>query len=107
MFFSIGTWNSREDDQKPSIDTSHFHEHDDTLRPSNGVALTEEHSREEDTVFHDRQNLYSNIVLKLHSQAEISQAIYTAETILFTVFYECLFLYAYFCLVCVRPSSDL
>ncbi|XP_078118605.1 centrosomal P4.1-associated protein isoform X2 [Sander vitreus] len=49
-----GTWNSREDDQEPSIDTSHFHEHDDTLRPSNGVALTEEHSRKEDTVFHDR-----------------------------------------------------
>ncbi|XP_039673787.1 centromere protein J isoform X2 [Perca fluviatilis] len=49
-----GTWNSREDDQEPSVDTSHFHEHDDTLRPSDGVDLTEEHSREEDKVFHDR-----------------------------------------------------
>ncbi|XP_037646357.1 centromere protein J isoform X2 [Sebastes umbrosus] len=42
-----GMWNSRED-------TSHFHEHDDTLIPSNGGALTEDNSREEDEVFHDR-----------------------------------------------------
>ncbi|XP_032384903.1 centromere protein J isoform X2 [Etheostoma spectabile] len=46
------TWNSREDEL--SVDTSHFHEHDDTLRPSNGVASTEEHNREEDNVGHDR-----------------------------------------------------
>ncbi|XP_034742351.1 centromere protein J isoform X2 [Etheostoma cragini] len=48
------TWNSRKDDQEPSFDTSHFHEHDDTLRPSNSVALTEELNREEDEVCHDR-----------------------------------------------------
>ncbi|XP_070770408.1 centromere protein J [Enoplosus armatus] len=49
-----GTWNSRDDDQEQSVDTSHFNEHDDTLMPSNGEALTEDNSTKEDKVFHDR-----------------------------------------------------
>ncbi|XP_068590381.1 centromere protein J [Cebidichthys violaceus] len=47
------TWSSRGEDQEQSVDVSHFHEHDDTLMPSNGVALTEDSSREEE-VLHDR-----------------------------------------------------
>ncbi|XP_051260860.1 centromere protein J isoform X2 [Dicentrarchus labrax] len=49
-----GTWNSRENDQEQSIDTSHYNKHDDSLIPSSGMALTEDNSRKEDTVFHDR-----------------------------------------------------
>ncbi|XP_073330060.1 centrosomal P4.1-associated protein [Pagrus major] len=49
-----GTWNSREDDQDQSVDTCHFHEHDDTFLPSNGVTLTEDNSGKEDAAFSDR-----------------------------------------------------
>lgn len=52
--FPTGMWNSREDDQEQSVDPSHFHEHDDTFIPSNGVSLTEDNSRKEDAVFSDR-----------------------------------------------------
>ncbi len=51
--FPTGTWNSREDDEEQSVDTGHFHEHDDTLIPSN-VALTEDNNSTDDKVFHDR-----------------------------------------------------
>nr|XP_020474581.1 centromere protein J isoform X2 [Monopterus albus] len=49
-----GVWNSKRDDQEQSIDASHFHEHDGTLIPSNGVAMTEDSGRKEDEGFHDR-----------------------------------------------------
>ncbi|KAK9537210.1 hypothetical protein VZT92_004845 [Zoarces viviparus] len=49
-----GTWSSRGGDQEQSVDVSHLHQHDDTLIPSNGVSLTEDGSREEEEVFHDR-----------------------------------------------------
>ncbi|XP_031729824.1 centromere protein J [Anarrhichthys ocellatus] len=49
-----GTWSSRGEDQEQSVDVSHLHEHNDTLIPSNGVSLTEDSSREEEEVFHDR-----------------------------------------------------
>ncbi|XP_044072782.1 centromere protein J isoform X2 [Siniperca chuatsi] len=49
-----GTWNSREDDQEQSVDTSHDNKHNDMLIPSDGVALTEDNSRKEDKVFPDR-----------------------------------------------------
>ncbi|KAM9347788.1 centrosomal P4.1-associated protein [Symphorus nematophorus] len=49
-----GMCNSREDDQEQSVDISHFQEHDSTLIPSNGVALTEDNSRKEDKIFRDR-----------------------------------------------------
>ncbi|KAM6954784.1 centrosomal P4.1-associated protein isoform 2-T2 [Lycodopsis pacificus] len=48
------TWSSRGEDQEQSVDVSHLHEHDDALIPSNGVSLTEDGSREEEEVFHDR-----------------------------------------------------
>lgn len=47
-------WNSREDDLEQSVDTSHFHEHNDTLIPGSGVALTEDNGRTEDKVYNDR-----------------------------------------------------
>ncbi|XP_054471061.1 centromere protein J-like [Anoplopoma fimbria] len=49
------SWSSRGEDQEQSVDRSHFHEHDDTLIQSNGVAVTEDDSREEEEeVFNDR-----------------------------------------------------
>lgn len=52
--FPTGTCNSREDDQEQSVVTSHFHEHCDTLIPSNDLALTEDNSGKDDKVFDDR-----------------------------------------------------
>ncbi|XP_036966294.1 centromere protein J isoform X1 [Acanthopagrus latus] len=45
-----GMWNSREDDQDQSVDTSHSHEHDDMVIPSSGVGLTEDNNRKKDAV---------------------------------------------------------
>ncbi|XP_041806721.1 centromere protein J isoform X2 [Chelmon rostratus] len=47
-----GMWNTKGDDREQPVDTSHFHEHDNKLIPSNGV--TEVNSRKEDKVFGDR-----------------------------------------------------
>lgn len=52
-FFS-DQWDTREDDQEQSVDASHFHEHDDTLMPSNGVALIEDNNRRTDKAYNDR-----------------------------------------------------
>ncbi|KAI3356056.1 hypothetical protein L3Q82_017325 [Scortum barcoo] len=49
-----GTWSTRGDDQEQSVDTSQFHEHDDTLIPSDGGALTEDNSSKHDKISHDR-----------------------------------------------------
>ncbi|XP_062416293.1 centromere protein J isoform X2 [Pungitius pungitius] len=49
-----GSWSSRAEDQEQSAERSHFQEHDDTLIPSNGEALTEHSSREEGEVSNDR-----------------------------------------------------
>ncbi|XP_049450281.1 centromere protein J [Epinephelus fuscoguttatus] len=48
-----GSWSSRGDDEEQSVDMSRFHEHDNNVIPSNGVALTEDF-READEVLHDR-----------------------------------------------------
>lgn len=48
--FPTGMWNSREDDQDQSVDTSHSHEHDDMVIPSSGVGLTEDNNRKKDAV---------------------------------------------------------
>ncbi|KAK5890017.1 hypothetical protein CesoFtcFv8_013588 [Champsocephalus esox] len=42
-----GTWNPREDDREQRF-------HSNTLRPSNGVDVTDDNNRENDEVFHDR-----------------------------------------------------
>ncbi|XP_069011136.1 centromere protein J [Embiotoca jacksoni] len=47
-----GTWSSSEGEQEHSVDGRHFPENDDTLIQRNGV--TEDNSRKEDEVFHDR-----------------------------------------------------
>ncbi|XP_030613221.1 centromere protein J [Archocentrus centrarchus] len=46
--------NSREDDEEQSVDTNHFSEQDDALTQHNTVARTEDNSRTEDGIFHDR-----------------------------------------------------
>ncbi|KAM7380102.1 hypothetical protein PAMP_003419 [Pampus punctatissimus] len=46
-----GMWSSREDDQEQSID---IQEHDATLIPSNGMALTQDNSSKEDAILQDR-----------------------------------------------------
>ncbi|XP_034430977.1 centromere protein J [Hippoglossus hippoglossus] len=42
------------DDQEQRNATSHFQEYDDTLIPSNGVELTDDHDRKEDKISEDR-----------------------------------------------------
>lgn len=49
-----GTWSFREDDQEQSVDMSQFHEHDDTLIPSDGRALADDNSSKDDKTLHDR-----------------------------------------------------
>lgn len=51
--FSTATGGSREDNNEQTIDNSHYQEHDDTLIPSKGVALTQDNGLAEHKV-HDR-----------------------------------------------------
>ncbi|XP_026151060.1 centromere protein J isoform X2 [Mastacembelus armatus] len=48
-----GVWN-RGDDQEQSFDTTDLHEHNETLRPTNCVVMTEDNSRIEDEGLLDR-----------------------------------------------------
>ncbi|XP_008279826.1 centromere protein J [Stegastes partitus] len=49
-----GMWNSREDDEEQSVDSGHFPEDNDMLIQHNGVTTTDDNSRREDKVSHDR-----------------------------------------------------
>lgn len=50
--FPAGSWSSREGDQEQSVDTSCFHEHDDTLTTNNREALSQ--IKREKGDFHER-----------------------------------------------------
>lgn len=62
-------WNTKGDDREQPVDTSHFHEHDNKLIPSNGV--TEVNSRKEDKVFGDRYILHFSIVYSVKTRLSL------------------------------------
>lgn len=52
-FVFLGSLDSREDEEEP-VNASCFSEEDDMLMQHNAVARTEDDSRTEDKIFHDR-----------------------------------------------------
>lgn len=53
-FVFLGSLDSREDEEEHSVNASCFSEEDDMLMQHNAVARTEDDSRTEDKIFHDR-----------------------------------------------------
>lgn len=53
-FGFLGSLDSREDEEEHSVNASCFSEENDMLMQHNAVARTEDDSRTEDNIFHDR-----------------------------------------------------
>ncbi|KAM3607861.1 uncharacterized protein V6R79_015268 [Siganus canaliculatus] len=67
-----GEWSPTNDEQEESVDTSHFHEHDDTLIPNDGGTLTDEKSgKEEDRPIGGQKKTFEQLLeeqLRLEEQ---------------------------------------